>query len=260
MKFSGLIGAPVGQSVGQDIYSKIFKMHGINSRYFAIDLHRENLEEFFEFAREEMLGFNITAPYKETSVGLVDTVDHIVSATGSTNLVKNIDGRLTGYNSDYYGYLLLLKNNRIELDGKKVVIMGTGGAARTVAYAVKTNYNADISIVSRTPGTEVIPGIISSGYDNIKEYDILINCTPLGMHPDKRMAITEEKIYKGITGIDIVYNPQETPFLKAVKLKGGKSVNGSDMFIGQGMETLKKLYNISVPYSEFRTIFYEKIK
>ncbi len=260
MKFSGLIGAPVGQSTGQDIYGKIFKIHGINSMYLAINLHRENLEGFFEFAREEMLGFNITAPYKEISARLVDTMDRVVSATGSTNLVKNIDGKLIGYNSDYEGYLLLLKNNKIELDGKKVVIMGTGGAARTVAYAIKTNYSADISIASRTPGSNVIPGIVSSRYDDIKEYDILINCTPLGMYPDKRMAITEEKILNGITGIDIIYNPQETPFLKTVKLKGGKAVNGTDMFIGQGMETLKKLYDVSVPYNEFRTIFYEKIK
>jgi shikimate dehydrogenase len=260
MKFSCLIGSPVGQSAGQDIYSKIFKIHRINSRYYAINLHRENLEGFFEFAREEVLGFNITAPYKEVAAELVDTKDRVVSATGSANLVKNMDGRLAGYNSDYDGFLLLLQNHRIDPEGKRIVIMGSGGAARTVAYAVKNNYTVDVSIASRKPGIEIMPGIISSGYDNIKECDILINCTPLGMHPDTRMAITMEQIPAGVTGIDVIYNPLETPFLKAVKLKGGIAVNGADMFIGQGMETLKKLYDLPVPYDEFRDIFYEKIK
>ena len=260
MKFSALIGLPVGQSVGQDIYNRIFKMHGINSRYLAINLHRENVEGFFEFAREETVGFNITAPYKEISAGLVDIKDRIVSATGSTNLVKNVDGKLEGYNSDYSGFLFLLKNNMINPDGKKVVIMGTGGAARTVVYAVAENYSADIQIASRSPGTMSIEGIKSVGYSDIRDYDIIINCTPLGMGMDRRMAIPDEKILNGITGIDIIYNPLETSFLKAVKLKGGKTINGSDMFIGQGMETLQRLYGFSVTYDEFRNIFYEKIK
>ena len=260
MKFSCLIGFPVGQSAGQDIYSKIFRNHGINSRYYAINLHSENLQGFFEFARENLLGFNITAPYKETAAELVDIKDEVVSATGSANLVKNINGKLAGYNSDYNGFLLLLKNNGIDPEGKKIVIMGSGGAARTVAYAVKNNYNADVSIASRKPGREIIPGIISSGYDRVIESDIIINCTPLGMYPDTRMAIPLEKIPSGATGIDVIYNPLETPFLKAIKLKGGITVNGADMFIGQGMETLKRLYDLSVPYEEFRDIFYEKIK
>jgi len=260
MKFSCLIGFPVGQSAGQDIYSKIFRNHGINSRYYAVNLHRENLEGFFEFARENVLGFNVTAPYKEMAAELVDIKDEVVSATGSANLVKNINGKLAGYNSDYNGFLLLLKNNGIDPDGKKIVIMGSGGAARTVAYALKANHNADVSIASRKPGVEIMPGIISSGYDSIKGCDIIINCTPLGMYPDTRMAIPVEKIPAGATGIDVIYNPLETPFLKAVKLKGGITVNGADMFIGQGIETLKKLYEFSVTYEEFRDILYEKIK
>ncbi len=260
MKFAALIGTPVVQSVGQDIYNKIFRLYGINSSYFSIDLHRQNLKGFFEFAREEMVGFNITAPYKETAAQLVDIKDRTASATGSVNLVKSMNGKLTGYNTDYDGFLFLLKNNRIDLRGKRIIIMGSGGAARTVAYTIKTNYNADIQIASRTPGKDIIAGIKSQGYNDIGKYNIIINCTPLGMHPDNRMAISGNMILPGITGIDIIYNPLETAFLKAVKLREGTAINGSDMFIGQGIETLKKLYGLSVPYDEFMTIFYENIK
>jgi shikimate dehydrogenase len=260
MTFSALIGSPVGHSVGQDIYNRLFKKYGIDSQYLAINLHKENLKGFFDFARKEIIGFNITAPYKEASIGFLDAVDETVSITGSANLVKNINGKLFGYNSDYDGFLLLLRKNDIDLSGKRIVIMGSGGAARTVAYAIIKNYDSSIWIASRTPGREVIRGINTIRYDEISGYDVIINCTPLGTFTDSRMALPPDRIVPGKTGIDIIYNPDKTPFLGAVEKRGGNIINGADMFIGQGMETLKKIYGLSVDYSEFKGILYEKVK
>ena len=164
MNFSALIGSPVGHSVGQDIYNRIFRKYGIDSQYLAIEVHRNNLPGFFDLAREVMAGFNITAPYKEVSLKFIDHVDDIVSATGSVNLVKNEGGKLYGYNSDYDGFLMLARKNNIDFSGKKVIIMGSGGAARTITYAIIRNYNSDISIVSRKPGKKSIAGINTVGF------------------------------------------------------------------------------------------------
>jgi len=260
MNFSALIGSPVGHSIGQDIYNRLFSQYGIDSQYIAIELHRNNLPGFFKLSRDKSIGFNITAPYKEESIKFIDHVDKVVSATGSTNLVKNIDGKLYGYNSDYSGFIMLARNNNIDFSGKDVIIMGSGGAARTVAYSVMENYNANISIVSRNPGQKTIYGISTIGYNDINGYDIIINCTPLGTFPDTRMPIPEDKIKEGATGIDIIYNPSKTPFLKAIERKKGIAVNGEDMFIGQGIETLKKLYGLSISYQEFHDVFHENLK
>jgi shikimate dehydrogenase len=260
MNFSALIGSPVGHSVGQDIYNRIFRKYGIDSQYLAIEVHRDNLPGFFDLAREVMAGFNITAPYKEISLKFIDHVDEIVSATGSVNLVKNEGGKLYGYNSDYDGFLTLARKNNIDFSGKRVIIMGSGGAARTITYAIIRNYNSDISIVSRKPGKKSIAGINTVGYDEINDYDIIINCTPIGTFPDTGMPVPANRIIKGKIGIDIIYNPLKTPFLKAVEAREGTAVNGVDMFIGQGIETMKKIYNLSIDYSEFSNIFFENLK
>ncbi|WP_337860354.1 shikimate dehydrogenase [Ferroplasma sp.] len=259
MIFSALIGDPVRHSIGQDIYNKLFRKYNINSQYLAIELHKENLPGFFGLARNKIDGFNITAPYKEESIKYLDHIDEIVSNTNSVNLVKNNNGELYGYNSDYNGFLLLSKKNNIDYSGKNVIIMGSGGAARTVAFAIMKNYNADISIVSRDPGKISIAGIKTIGYSQIGKYDIIINCTPLGTFPDTRIPISSDRILENTAGIDIIYNPPKTPFLKVIENKGGLAVNGSDMFIGQGMETLKRIYDIVVDYSEFRELFIKNI-
>jgi shikimate dehydrogenase len=260
MIFSALIGNPVKHSIGQDIYNELFQKYRISSQYLAIELHRQNLQGFFDLAKDKIKGFNITSPYKEESIKYLDCIDNIASITGSVNLVKNNGGKLYGYNSDYNGFLLLAQRNNINFSEKNVIIMGSGGAARTVAYAISNNYDANINIVSREPGKTSILGIKTISYSQIGEYDIIINCTPLGTFPDARMPISAEQIRNKTIGIDIIYNPGKTPFLKAIESKGGIAVNGSDMFIGQGIETLKKIYGFTVDYPEFRELYCKNMK
>ncbi|MEM0139045.1 MAG: shikimate dehydrogenase [Ferroplasma sp.] len=251
MLISGLIGKPVTHSAGQRIYNNFFKANNMPSIYLSIDLDECNIDNFIEFASANMVGFNITAPYKQSMAKYMQSMDEIADNTGSINLVKNDSGKLYGFNSDYSGFLFLLKNNGINLDKKNVIILGTGGAARTVFYAIKKNYGADVKIASRNPQTKKIEDANIIGYDDINAYDVIINCTPLGTCHDTRMAVPESKILDGATGIDLIYNPEKTAFLKAIEKHGGHPVNGLDMFIGQGIETIKRLYNISISYSEF---------
>ncbi len=260
MMASALIGKPVTHSVGQYIYNKLFDKYAIDSLYLSIDLDPENIQKFIEYAKRNFLGFNITAPYKEKIMPYLDDVDITAKNIGAVNLVKNLYGRLYGYNSDYEGFLFLLKNNNINPDNKSILLLGTGGIARTIVYALH-NFKCSIDEASRNPDGKksgmlgkVIP------YDSIKnDYDIIINCTPVGTYPDENIPIKPELIGENTTGIDVVYNPVKTPFLHAIENKHGKIVSGVDLFIGQGIDTMKKIYNLDVPHGDFKKLFYEKI-
>ena len=258
MMASGVIGKPVSHSIGQYIYNILFDRYSIDSIYLSVDLDENNIKRFINYSKKAFTGFNITAPYKETVMSYLDDVDLTAKNIGSVNLVKNISGRLYGYNSDYNGFLFLLKNNNVNLNGKNVLVLGTGGIAKTIIHAIENNYNSNIPIVTRDISSKKFD-LKTIGYDDIDDYDVIINCTPVGMGNNENMPVNENKIKEGITGIDVIYNPQETKFLKTVKGRNGIAINGSDIFIGQGIETLKKLYNIDIDYNEFKNLFYEKI-
>jgi len=255
---SSLIGKPVSHSSGQYIYNKIFDKYNIDSIYLSIDLDENNIKKFIDYSKRNFIGFNVTSPYKEEIIKYLDDIDLTARNIGSVNLVKNVFGKLYGYNSDYNGFLFLLKNNNINLNNKNILILGTGGIAKTIIYAIKNNYNSDINVASRNIKNKKFDFNLIE-YNDINDYDIIINCTPVGMGNNYDIPLNENKIKNNITGIDVIYNPEETKFLKTVKSKNGIAINGSDLFIGQGIETLKKLYNININYNEFKKIFCEKI-
>ncbi len=258
MMASALIGKPVSHSIGQYIYNRLFDVYNIDSIYLSIDIDENNIKKFIEYSRRNFIGFNVTAPYKEVIMKYLNDIDLTAKNIGSVNLVKNLYGKLYGYNSDYNGFLFLLKNNNVDLNGKNVLILGTGGIAKTIIYAIKNNYNSSITAATRNINNKKL-GIKTIKYDDINGYDVVINCTPVGTDPDVNMPLNESKINDNITGIDVIYNPLETEFLRAVKNKNGIAVNGSDLFIGQGIETLKKLYSIDIRYDEFKAFFMKKI-
>ncbi len=260
MMGSALIGKPVTHSVGQYIYNRLFDKYDIDSIYLSIDLDPENIQRFIDYSKRNFIGFNITAPYKEIIMPYLDDVDISAKNIGAVNMVKNLFGKLYGYNSDYEGFLFLLKNNNVNPDNKNILLLGTGGIARTAVYALQ-NFKCSIDEASRNPNAkkfELFDNVIP--YDSIKNnYDIIINCTPVGTYPDKNIPINPELIDENTTGIDVVYNPVKTPFLNAIENKHGKIVSGVDLFIGQGIDTLKKIYDLDVSYDDFKKLFYEKI-
>ncbi|AAT43185.1 shikimate dehydrogenase [Picrophilus oshimae] len=254
MIISGLIGRPVTHSIGQLVYNRIFKDLKMDAIYMSFDIIKENLGIFCKYAAENMAGFNVTAPYKNDIIKYTNSVDSISLKTGSVNLVRVLDNRLYGYNSDYAGFIKTMDENNIELKNKRILISGTGGIARTVFNAIKDkNVNADVSFLSRSGRKPWIPENINVyNYNNVKDdYDILINCTPLGTYPDNSIAFPDN-IIKKVTGIDVVYNPVRTRFLSIVESNGGRAVNGVDLFTGQGVETLKLIFNMDLDYNDFK--------
>ncbi len=230
MKF-GLIGHPVGHSFSKMIH----KMLG-NDDYEIVDLTEDEVCPFLQ--SKDFIGLNVTLPYKEKVIPFLDKLDEKAREIGAVNTIINENAGLVGYNTDYYGFLELLKRHvdKEELKGQKAVIFGTGGTSKTVAAVLKDLGVANIYKVSRKPVGE---DILSMEEASKLGAEILINTTPVGMYPQGGHCIIEQyrdAFYKNAKlCIDVVYRPIETEFVKEAKKRGIKAEGGLYMLVGQAV-------------------------
>ncbi|WP_393971166.1 shikimate dehydrogenase [Oxyplasma meridianum] len=271
MKFFGLIGRPVGQSTGQFIFNRIFSSKGYDSIYISMDIAKENLQRFAQFASETMSGFNVTMPHKVDIIKLLDSYDPVVTSTLSCNTVVNSEGNLNGYNTDYSGFLKSIVSLKNEINGKRILIAGTGGIFRSVCTALFSEFRPEsVTALSRNPEAAEMKlsslpwlnRIRISNYENIdEEYHVIINCSPVGMYPDVlSMPFSESMVLRSETVIDTVYNPYETALIKTGARNGKRCITGLDLYIYQAVESLKILTGIASTYSEVRGLVEEAWK
>ena len=241
MKRYGLVGHPLGHSFSKAYFTEKFKKEHIEARYENFDT--ENLEALRKMLQQHsnLCGFNVTIPYKETLLPYLDFVDPIAAEVGAVNTVKVLaDGRLKGYNTDIIGIEATLET----LPWKETfaLLLGTGGASKAVQYVLRQN-NLPYHIVSRSSErghytyTDVTPEIIQS-------HLLIINATPVGMAPHIAEAPTIP--YEAITSnhilFDLIYNPEETLFLKHGREHIARTINGLTMLYAQA-EASWKIWN-----------------
>ncbi len=188
---------------------------------------RENLGEILGDLSYD--GFNVTMPYKEVVFPMCQQHSPECFALGNVNTIKReLDGSLTGYNTDYFGFKYILEKNEIEVLGKKVVILGTGGAAKTAQAVCKDLGAANIYLVSRT-------GPIN--YKNTDEYrdmEVLVNCTPVGMYPCTKEKPIDISLFDKLEAVvDIIYNPYRTGLILSAEERGLKTATGLEMLVAQ---------------------------
>jgi len=248
---AGLIGRPVTASYGQFVFNRIFSRMKIDSVYLPIDISAENLDRFFSVAFPFFRGINVTSPHKASVLKYCDSVSDTASETQSVNIVANTSDGIFGDNLDPAGFLSLLKTNNISIEGKNITIIGSGGAARSVLHAIRSAMNfKSIKIATRRledtrKKLKNLEVTVVPHKEAITGSDIIINCTPAGSQLNLG-DLAGSKSVRGIA-IDLIYNPGVTDFLNMFSQQGWKTVNGSEMFIGQAVETFKILYgNISV--------------
>lgn len=237
MKRYGLIGHPLKHSQSRFLFNRKFEHEGLNCLYQHFDL--KSLDELKEVAERypDLCGFNVTIPYKEAIIPLLDELDETAKQVGAVNVVKITDGRMKGYNSDAYGFGQLL--NRA-INGKTVnhaLVLGTGGASKAVQYVLKQK-GIPFSLVSR----DAAKGDYT--YDSLsdevlRQNHLIINTTPLGMSP--YVNDFPDIHYQALNGkhilIDLIYNPKETAFMELGKTWGAKTYNGMQMFEEQAKRT-----------------------
>lgn len=232
MKIYGLLGRNIGYSFSRNYFSNKFEKENLHCQYQNFDLKK--IDEITHLIQStDIKGMNVTIPYKEAIIPYLDTLDPIAKEIGAVNVIKfENNGKLRGYNSDYYGFTESLKpllNNTV----KKALILGTGGASKAIGYAL-TQLKIDYTFVSRNPDFEEL-SYNDLDEDIINDFRLIINCTPLGTHPNIEHCPDIPYHYLGDHHIlyDLIYNPEETTFMKKGKEKGATTINGLQMLILQ---------------------------
>lgn len=271
MKLFGVLGDPVSHSLSPVMHNAAFKELGMNCEYYAFKVSKDSLHDAIHGA--SALGFgglNLTIPLKEKALEIVKPTD-LAQKIGAVNTVDFKNG-ITGYNTDGLGALMALSKNGIKIKGKNILLLGAGGAARAIAFTL-ANEGANVKIANRTPGKaislakEVGTGrnISGQGFDNIetlvKNSDVLINSTAVGMLPDiSETLVTSDMMHNGMVVFDIVYNPLKTRFLKEAEKAGACTIDGVMMLVYQGAEAFRIWTGKTPPVDIMENAVREKLK
>lgn len=241
----GLIGNPVAHSMGPLLHNTCFREEALNAVYLPFRI--EDLPSFLKgFKSLNIRGYSVTIPHKETIMKLLDELDPLAGSIGAVNTVVNRDGRLVGYNTDATAAAGVIENglarNGSTLRGKKVTIVGAGGAARAAAFGLKQK-GAEITIVNRTEArAEKLAGDLGCQYKKFGELDrldteILVNSTSVGMHPHvDDIPVPVDVLRPGMWVFDAVYNPPETRLLREAAARGCRTLDGVGMFVLQAAQ------------------------
>ncbi len=251
-----LIGYPLGHSVSPAMQNAAFGALGLDWKYELEEVAPDKLEEAIERLKKDpnVAGFNVTVPYKEKIIPLLDVLSHHAKQIGAVNTVVKEKGseKLKGYNTDGPGFIESLKENaNFNVKGKKAVVLGAGGASRAVCMMLKLNGAEKITIsdIVEEKAMELAKLVNAATakvnskelQDTINEADILVNTSPIGMRPKTDQSPLPEniKLHKNLVVYDLVYNPSETKLLKQAKAAGAKAISGLGMLVHQGALAFK---------------------
>lgn len=246
----GLFGKSLGHSFSKDYFTEKFSNLNLDYRYINIEL--DEVGDIVDFVKnnKELKGFNITIPYKESIIRYLDDIDEVAKEIGAVNTVKvQGDGKLKGFNTDVIGFdkliedILLHNDNHSDKSIKAALIFGSGGASKAVQYILRKR-KIPLNIVTRHCKTRYDIGY-SEAYDKgFYPYSLIINTTPVGMYPNINdcLELPYSTIEPHNIFIDLIYNPEETIFLKEARMMGAPTYNGLTMLHEQA-EAAWKIWN-----------------
>ena len=250
----GIIGFPIGHSISPVFQQAALDHCGIEASYWATEVSPEQVGDFVKnLRRPEILGINVTVPHKEAVIPYLDEVDEFATEAGAVNTIVTRDGRLTGHNTDGYGFLRALQEGGgFQPQGRKVLILGAGGAARGVVLALVREGISQLLVANRTLArAEVLAQLsrargipaqaIPLSWNELSlaavEAHLIVNCTTIGMAhgPDPQgTPLLFHQIPPTSLVYDLVYNPLETPLLRAAAQAGAGILGGIQMLVYQG--------------------------
>jgi len=247
-KILGVFGDPVEHTKSPAIQNALLKERGINAVYLPLPVAKENLKE--AIAGFRVMGFagaNVTIPHKEQVIPFLDYISPVSKATRSVNTLYWENGKLCGTSTDGLGALRNLEEAGMKIKGKNIALLGSGGAARALAYAfLEMGGAASLKIFSIEPElwNLELKNLSLHDFDEVKNYkdgmDLLCNATPLGMHPNISESPVDKSILsKNMMVFDIVYNPLKTRLLQEAEEAGCKTIGGIGMLKHQGLESFK---------------------
>jgi shikimate dehydrogenase len=266
----GVIGDPVRHSKSPAMLNRAFRETETNGIYAAFHIDPADLGGFVQGVRAMGIrGVNVTIPHKVEIMQYLDEIDAGAEAVGAVNTIVNDGGRLTGYNTDGIGYVRSLKEEAApELAGKRVVVLGAGGAARGIVYALSLEQPERITIANRTVEraqelADALGGtcgdLRAAGQESLeaacREADIVVNTTSVGMYPhtaDIPMGVSSAWLKPDAVASEIIYNPMKTRFLLEAEAAGRRIHGGLGMFIYQGAYAFEYWTGKPAPVSAMR--------
>ena len=248
-----VLGEKLGHTWSPYIHNSIFSAAGMDAVYIPVTIPREKLASVVDVFRDCFGGFNVTIPYKERIMPLLDEIDDAARACGAVNTVENRDGRLIGHITDGLGLLRAIEEQGVSTDKKDVLILGGGGAARAAAVAFLQRGGRVTFALRDTAKGEALVGdlakFLPDGASRLGvvslcgiegAHDILVNCTPVGMYPHADASpVSDDVVARCGAVFDAVYNPRETRLIAAAKRLGVPAVEGLGMLYYQAVEAEK---------------------
>lgn len=268
-----LIGSPVGHSGSPAMYNFSFRYHKLNYAYLAFDIKEEQVKEAIAALRLlNVRGFNVTMPCKTAVVEYMDELSPAARMAGACNTVVNDNGRLVGHMTDGSGFVLNLKEQGVEVKGKKLVILGAGGAAAAIQAECALEGAEALSIFNgnlekagkiaekikrEVPDCRVRVTCIDDQEAlkaDIAQADILVNATSVGMKPNEQETLIRDTglFRPGLVVADAVYNPPVTRMLREAKEAGCTVIGGEGMLLWQGAAAYQLYTGLAMPTDEYR--------
>lgn len=251
MKRVFLLGDPLGHSLSPAMQNAALRASRLDWQYELLETPRDRLGDAVARLRaDDCAGANVTIPYKEVVLGWLDGLSENARQMGAVNTIVKREGKLIGENTDGYGFVHSLRDARIDGRGARVVILGAGGAARAVAFALAAAGAAKITLVNRTAArAATLADALRQDYPNLAlavnryaaldDATLIVNATPLGMPPREDASPMPTAFPRGAVAFDLVYRPLQTPFRRDAERAGARTMGGIEMLVHQGAAAFK---------------------
>jgi shikimate dehydrogenase len=269
MKRIGLIGQGLKHSLSAAMQQAALDHLRLDARYELWDIPPEEVELRVASLRDEScLGANVTVPHKQAVIPFLDELDLVAKRAGAVNTIVRREGRLTGYNTDVAGFARALIEADFDVRGARASVLGAGGGARAVTLALVEGKASAILLSDAIPeraealtgdlGALTSPGTTitwarwgdAAFQRSLRECGLLVNCTPVGMRfgpAEGQSPVAAELILPGCLAFDLVYNPEETPFLRAARSRGARTAGGLTMLVHQGAASFRLWTGLEAP-------------
>ncbi len=248
----GCIAEKLGHSFSKDIHNRLF-----DYSYELCEVPKDELDAFMR--KKDFKAINVTIPYKESVIPYLDWISDTAKMIGAVNTIVNEDGYLRGYNTDFSGLSALINRNGIELKGKKVLILGSGGTSKTALAVSKSMECSSVYRVSRDGKEDCIT--YSEAKEKHRDAEVIINTTPVGMYPKIGFSPIDLEDYPRVDAvIDAVYNPLRSKLVYDARKKGINAVGGLYMLVAQAAVAAEKFIDTEVPVSEIDRVYGELVR
>lgn len=245
----GLIGEKLGHSYSKQIHERL-----ADYTYDLIPLSKEEFKDFM--TKKAFKAINVTIPYKCDVIPYLDEIDEFAEHIGAVNTIVNQNGRLIGHNTDFSGFLYMIQHHHIAISGKKVLVIGNGGASKAIIAVLHHLKAKDIVIIDIKPAKGVTT--LADVLENHLDVEVIVNTSPVGMYPnneDSPLDLTPFTKCESV--LDVIYNPLTTKLTKQAKALNMQAVNGLEMLVGQAKYAVEFFLDTNIADSKIDPIYHE---